>query len=67
MQLQRTKRRLAVVWILVAGAAALAADVASVGGGILAVSFAFVPPLIMLLRWNEPPQTLSESIHEARR
>ena len=67
MQLQRTKRTLAVAWILIASAAGLAADVASVGGAILVAGFALVPPLIMLLRWNEPPQTLSESIHEARR
>jgi len=26
-----------------------------------------LPPLIMLFRWRDPPQTLSESIQAARR
>jgi hypothetical protein len=61
------KSALAAVWILAAGVTGVMADVTSVG----AVSFLFVvgllPPLIMLFRWRDPPQTLSESIQEARR
>jgi len=28
---------------------------------------ALVPPLVMMWRWNDPRQTMSESIQEARR
>lgn len=67
MQLRHTKVTVAAVWILAAGVIGVVADVTSVGAAVLVVGFGLVPPLLMLLRWNDPPQTLSESIQEARR
>ena len=39
----------------------------SMMGAILLGSLGLLPPLAMLLLWNHPRQTMSESIDEARR
>jgi hypothetical protein len=36
-------------------------------GGIALATFGLLPPLAILLLWTDPAQTISESIHEARR
>jgi hypothetical protein len=43
------------------------AEITSAGGRVALVAFGLLPPLAMLLMWNEPSQTLSESINEQRR
>ena len=68
MTLQRIKMTLSVVWVLAALvlAVALGADVSR--STMMAIAAAgLLPPLAILLLWNEPPQTMSESIDEARR
>ena len=40
---------------------------ARIGAVSLLIVVGLLPPLIMLFRWRDPPQTLSESIQEARR
>ena len=40
---------------------------ASVSGWIVLASLALLPHLVMLRLWNDPPQTMSESINEGRR
>ena len=55
------------LWVLSAGAIGLIAQVKSPGAALVLVGLGFVPPLLVLLRWNDPPQTLSESIQKARR
>jgi len=67
MQLQHTKVTVAALWILTAGVTAVVAGVTSPGGLVVVAGFGLVPPLLMLRWWNDPPQTLSESIREARR
>lgn len=67
VQRHHMKSALAAVWILAAGVTGVVADVTSVGAVSLLLVVALLPPLIMLFRWRDPPQTLSESIQEARR
>ena len=67
MTLQRIKMTLSAVWVLSAlvFAVALGADLSR--PAMMAVAAAgLLPPLAILLLWNEPQQTMSESIHEAR-
>jgi hypothetical protein len=67
MELEHTKRAIAAAWIVVAGVAGFVANITSVTAWIVLAALGFGPPLIMLLLWRNPPQTISESIQEARR
>jgi hypothetical protein len=68
MSLQQIKMFASAAWVLIATvtAIALAVDISSTKGLMLA-GFGFLPPLAILLLWNEPAQTMSESINKARR
>ena len=68
MSLQLIKRTASALWVLIATvvAIALAADMSWTKGLMLA-GFGLLPPLAILLLWNEPAQTMSESINDARR
>jgi hypothetical protein len=66
MQLQRLKMTISTLWMLTAVVIALVTDL-STSGWLALASFALLPPLAMLLLWNEPAQTISESIRQARR
>jgi hypothetical protein len=68
MTLQQIKMTLSAVWVLSAlvFSAALGAELSQ--PALLAlVAVGLLPPLAILLLWNEPSQTMSESIHQARR
>jgi hypothetical protein len=66
MQLQQIKMLVAASWMLVTLAIAIAARVSwPLHLAIAAVGL--LPPLALLLWWNEPGQTMTESIDEARR
>ena len=66
MQLKRLKVAISAAWLL--GALVIALIVQPSGmGAILLGSLGLLPPLLMLLLWNDPAQTMSESIDEARR
>ena len=67
MQLPYTKVAVAAAWILTACVIAVITAPSSAGAAALLVSIALLPPMLMLRGWNGPPQTLSESIQEARR
>ena len=54
------------LWIVTALAVALAIGPSLVSGLVLA-AFGLLPPLAILLLWNEPAQTMSERIREAQR
>jgi hypothetical protein len=56
-----------VAWVIVVGIAAIAIGVTSVLNWIVVACAAIVPPLIVRQFWRAPEQTMSESIHEARR
>ena len=66
MQLQRIKMIVSTVWVGTTVAAAIAAQVAwPFQLAIAAVGL--LPPLALLLWWNEPAQTMTEAIDEVRR
>ncbi len=67
MELQHYKAALVTVWVLATCTLAIATGVASIPGLAVLAVIAVLPPLIMLRLWNDPPQSISESIHEARR
>jgi hypothetical protein len=66
MSLQRIKVSVSVVWVLIATVIAIAVDMSWTRGLMLA-GVGLLPPLAILLLWNEPAQTMSESINDARR
>ena len=67
MQLERTKHLVAVTWILGTVILGLVTGVGTLPGWGLLAAVAFGPPLVMLLLWKSPPQTMTESINQARR
>jgi len=67
MQLVSIKTIIAVLWLVTAVAVSLAGKPHSLSSWIILTAVAFVPPLAMMWFWNDPRQTMSESIHEARR
>jgi hypothetical protein len=56
-----------VLWVAAAFIIGVAANLDSFSGWAVLTVFAVVPLLVMMWRWNDPRQTMSESIHEARR
>jgi hypothetical protein len=68
MSLQQIKMSAAATWVAIATVIgiALAVDM-SWTKGLMLVGFGLVPPLAIPLLWNEPAQTMSESINDARR
>lgn len=65
MTLQRIKMAGSAMWVLIAMLIAIAVDM-SWTRGVLIASFGLLPPLAVLLLWNEPSRTMSESINDAR-
>ena len=66
MQLEPIKMIICGVWALAVFAMAMAVNVSGVGL-VAAAAFGLLPPLALLLLWNEPAQTMSEVINKARR
>ena len=68
MNLQQIKMSVSALWVVIATviAIALAVDLSWTNGLMLA-GFGLIPPLAILLLWNEPAPTMSESINDARR
>lgn len=66
MELHYIKMTVAGLWVLIAVVIALVTDL-SWPGLIALAGIGMLPPLALLVLWNEPTQTISESIHEARR
>lgn len=54
-------------WLLALCAVGLAAEMTSVLGWTVLAGLAVLPPLVMLRLWSGPPESMSESIREARR
>jgi len=55
------------VWILAAVVVGLVAGVSSTGGLVALTALGLLPPLALMLLWNEPSETMSESIRGGRR
>ena len=67
MQLLSVKPIIAMFWMSAAFVMGYAMHLNSYSSWTVLAGVAVVPPLVMMWRWNEPLQTMSESIHEARR
>jgi hypothetical protein len=65
MTLQHIKMIVSGVWMLTALIIAIVTDVSWLAGIVIA-ALGVLPPLVLLLWWNEPAQTLSESIRQAQ-
>jgi hypothetical protein len=66
MTLQRIKMAVSAVWVLIATLIAIVVDM-SWTRGLLVASLGLLPPLALMLLWNEPSRSMSESINDARR
>ena len=67
MQLMSLKANLAILWVSAALIAGIVLNVDSGASWTVLAGLAIIPPIVMMWRWNAPPQTMSESIQEARR
>jgi hypothetical protein len=67
MGLRQIKSTAAAVWVLAAITIGLVAGVTSPGGLVALAALGLLPPLALLLLWNHPPQSMSESIQQGRR
>ena len=67
MSLQQIKMSVSAVWVSIATVIAIAMAVdMSWTKGLMIAAFGLLPPLAMLLLWNEPARTMSERINDAR-
>jgi hypothetical protein len=57
----------AAVWVFTLCAVGFAAGVTSISGWMALAALALVSLVILQRLWRDPPQTMSESIREARR
>jgi hypothetical protein len=53
------------VWVSAVGVASIADNLRSLSGWTVLSDLAVLPPLAMMWRWNNPHQSVSESIQEA--
>jgi len=67
MQLETLKTVLATVWISAVLIGGLTANLNSLSNWAVLASAAVFPPIVMMWRWNAPGETISQSIHAARR
>jgi hypothetical protein len=67
MGLKQMKRAFAVVWVLLAAVVGIVAGVRSTGGLVALAALGLLPPLALMLLWNDPPETMSERIRGGRR
>ena len=64
---EKNKALLFMAWAIAVFVAAIAFGITSVSNWIVVVCVAAVPPLVVRSFWHAPEQTISESIHDARR
>ena len=55
------------MWVLSAAVIGILAGVTSTGGLVALAALGLLPPLALMLLWNDPPETMSESIRGGRR
>lgn len=58
---------IAMFWVSAVSIAGIARSFDSFASWAVLAGVAVVPPLVMIWRWNDPPQTTSEAIQEALR
>jgi Flp pilus assembly protein TadB len=64
---ENTKTLFFVAWAIAVCLAAMAIGITSVPQWVVVALVAVVPPLVVRRFWRAPEQTISESIHNARR
>ena len=64
---ENTKTLLFAGWALAVGLVAIVIGITSVPNWMVVACVAVVPPLVARRFWHAPEQTISESIHNARR
>jgi hypothetical protein len=67
MQLLSIKPVIAFLWVSATFIIGIAGNLDSFSSWAVLTGAAVVPPLVMMWRWNDPHQTMSESIQEALR
>lgn len=67
MQLDSIKGIVSAVWVSAICTMGMAGNVRSTSGWAILAVLAVLPPLVMMWRWNNPRQTMSESIRQALR
>jgi Flp pilus assembly protein TadB len=67
MQLVSIKAIIAMLWVSTVTVVGIAGNLNSVTSWIVLAVVAVVPPLVVMWRWNDPRQTMSESIREVLR
>ena len=67
MEMRHYKAILAAVWVLAITTMGLVMEVTSLPRVAVLVGIAVLPPMVMMWLWQHPTQSLSESIHQARR
>ncbi len=67
MNLELRKRMIAALWFVAAVMVALAFNVGSLAAWGVVAAVAIAPPLVLLRLWKHPAETISQTIHAARR
>ena len=67
MQLVSIKANFAVLWVSAVSLAGVVWNVNSLSSWITLAGVAVLPSLVMMRLWNDPRQTMSQSIQEALR
>ena len=67
MQLVSIKAIIAMLWVSTVTVVGIAGNLNSVTSWIVLAVVAVVPPLVVMWRWNDPRQTMSESIQKVLR
>jgi len=65
MQLLPIKLIIAILWVSAVSVVGIARNADSFSSWTLLAGVAIVPPLVMMWRWHDPRQSMSESIQEA--
>ena len=67
MQLVSMKAIAAMLWVSTVSIVGSAGHVNSISSWTVLAAVAVVPPVVMMWRWQDPRQTMSEAIQEALR
>jgi hypothetical protein len=67
MQFVSIKPVIAMLWVSATFIIGIAGNLDSFSSWAVLTGVAVVPPLVVMWRWNDPRQTMSESIQEALR
>ena len=67
MQRDVIKTTITAVWVSAVSAVGIAGNLRSLSAWAVLAGLATIVPLVMMWRWNDPRQTMSETIQAARR